>query len=729
MRNRMKWIWCSLVILLIAGAITMGIVAAEPEKEPATLSVKTFSLSLENAVYMNFKVQSTNVSDSSQIKLLTWETAPAVYEKGTENLCLSSKGTEAGSGYELFQYDNLAAKDMTKMVYACAYLNEGGVETYSAPVKLSVAMYADMQKNDAELKPLMDSMLAYGAQAQLYFEYNTEFLATDALGRVSVVGGTLADGFKTGWYRAGSTVTMTAQTEQDGVPFSHWENAAGESVSEELTCEVEVTEGHTTYTAVYEEVPMFLFAPRGNGTYCIKANPQAVLPSEVEIPSVYNGVAVTQIESNGFENQVTITSIHIPDSVNSIGVGAFRSCSNLTSITVPNSVTGIGIGAFENCSSLKSITLPFVGNSMDNATNGHFGYVFGADNYSKNSQYIPQSLESVVITGGTSISRYAFHGQNLNIKSIELPDSITSIGSYAFQYSKISSFKVPSQLKSVESDAFSWCQLLEKVYISDLEAWLEIDFKGTAAHPLNYSAAGKANALYLNDVPVTDLIIPKDVEQIKAYTFYNCRGLVSVKIPDSVTSIGNSAFEFCLNLTDINIPNGVTSIGTRAFNYCQSLNTVSLPDSVTNIGASAFKNTAFYDNKSNWENGVLYIDNHLIEVTALLSESFEIPDGIKTIATSAFGNFVTDFTILTDIIIPNSVENIGYNSFDMCSSLTTVYYTGTADQWAEITISETGNDSLTSATVYYYTEDEPTVAGNWWHYVDGVPTIWETVAA
>ncbi|MBQ9729930.1 MAG: hypothetical protein IJV80_03860, partial [Clostridia bacterium] len=74
----------------------------------------------------------------------------------------------------------------------------------------------------------------------------------------------------------------------------------------------------------------------------------------------------------------------------------------------------------------------------------------------------------------------------------------------------------------------------------------------------------------------------------------------------------------------------------------------------------------------------------------------------------------------------DSVEYIGSSAFQGCSKLTSVYYKGTASDWLNI---EFGwyNEKLTSATRYYYIENEadvPTDGGNYWHYVDGVPTAW-----
>ena len=81
---------------------------------------------------------------------------------------------------------------------------------------------------------------------------------------------------------------------------------------------------------------------------------------------------------------------------------------------------------------------------------------------------------------------------------------------------------------------------------------------------------------------------------------------------------------------------------------------------------------------------------------------------------------------LTDIVIPISVAVIGGYAFEGCDNLTSVYYGGTAEDWANIAIG-TYNEDLTNATRYYYVENEvdvPQDGGNYWHYVDGVPTAW-----
>ena len=167
---------------------------------------------------------------------------------------------------------------------------------------------------------------------------------------------------------------------------------------------------------------------------------------------------------------------------------------------------------------------------------------------------------------------------------------------------------------------------------------------------------------------LTSITIPNSVTSIGRAAFSNCSKLTSITIPNSVTSIGDEAFDECSSLTSITIPNSVTSIGYRAFKDCSSLTSITIPNSVTRIGGGAFVGTAFYNNPSNWDKGVLYIDNCLIAEETSITGDYNIKESTRLIAAWAFAGC----SKLESITIPNSVTSIGEFAFAGCDNLTSI---------------------------------------------------------
>ena len=116
-----------------------------------------------------------------------------------------------------------------------------------------------------------------------------------------------------------------------------------------------------------------------------------------------------------------------------------------------------------------------------------------------------------------------------------------------------------------------------------------------------------------------------------------------------VKEISSDAFQYCSSLTNIIIPNTVAQIGRDTFYYCSSLTNVILPNAITEIEGATFAHC----------------------------------------------------TSLKSVTIPNSVNSISYDAFYNCESLTDVYYNGTEEEWNNISISSSGNDTLLNATIHY----------------------------
>ena len=167
---------------------------------------------------------------------------------------------------------------------------------------------------------------------------------------------------------------------------------------------------------------------------------------------------------------------------------------------------------------------------------------------------------------------------------------------------------------------------------------------------------------------ITKVTIDDGVTNIGTGVFYRCTKLTSVTIGNSVTSIGDYAFRNCTGLTSITIPDSVKSIGDNAFENCTRLASITIPDSVTTIGDYAFRWTGYYNDEDNWQDGVLYIGNYLIEAKDTISGEYKIKDGTKVIADYAFYYCIS----LKSITIPDSVTSIGDDAFRGCTGLTSI---------------------------------------------------------
>ncbi len=403
-----------------------------------------------------------------------------------------------------------------------------------------------------------------------------------------------------------------------------------------------------------------------------------------KIKKIVIGNCITGIGVSAFEGCISLTDVIIPESVKSIGDNAFTSCDFLESIIIPASVTALGSYVFPE--NLKEIFYKGTREQWDamgyNLPEGVVLHcmkdmsIWGMDDRGSdgewvlyddgllvisgkgNVSYFKTSMEhrwkaedvkkAVIEEGVTSISLLLF-SECVNMEEIELPLSLTGIGSQAFQScSKLKSIDIPSKVKTIGSSAFQWCDSLTAINVD----------------PANQYFTSIDGVLY-NRSKTKLIKVPATISG-------------NYVVPDSVTDIDKEAFHACKLLTKITIPAGVKTIGEAAFYYCESLTDIIVAD----------ENATYLT-----VDGVLYNKDKtkLLACPGGKKGSFTVPESVNTIEYLAFGRCegLTEIILpeglykieksafryctgIESIVLPNELKNIGESAFEYCSKLADV---------------------------------------------------------
>ncbi|MDE7164703.1 MAG: leucine-rich repeat protein [Clostridiales bacterium] len=404
---------------------------------------------------------------------------------------------------------------------------------------------------------------------------------------------------------------------------------------------------------------------------------------EIDIPDEYNGLPVTAIGDGAFSGSGVVTSVKIGKNVKTIGTGAFRNCLFLTDMEFAEdgAIENISTGAFQRC---------------------------------------------------------------VGLASIELPDTITSIGAAAFSYcSNLEKINIPTNLTAIQASAFSGCEKLDKIVIPQ-----NVEFIGENA--------------FLDCIGLTSVKIDSKSVYIGGKAFANCGATIAdnnpltdenklvVDLGSGVNVIGEYAFQSCSALDAITIPDSVSSIGRGAFGACANLAVVKIGSGVENIGPSAFRGTKLWNEAENY----FIIDKWLLErknaddtngdlrkldivgiaqyafEAGKLTGAYQLPnsllyinegafsecdmssvsagDGVKVIGSYAF----RECKYLKTVVLGNNVESIGNGAFANCEQLTAKSSSGNANINIPASVKEIGGNAFYK-TALWESSTDILVVDNW----------------
>lgn len=519
------------------------------------------------------------------------------------------------------------------------------------------------------------------------------------------------------------------------------------------------------------KIPSYLFYP----VYQQSTYAPMITSVEFEENSSCNS-----IENFAFAYAPYLSSISIPEGITSIGSYAFSNCSNLTEAIIPTSITSIDYYSFSSCENLvynEYENAYYLGNSLNpflvlvKAINTD---IINCNIYNKTkiichsafwncskleSIIIPENIEkienttfcnctnlsSVIIANSVkSIGSSAFSNCT-NLTTVNIPDSVASIGENSFKNcTNLRSITIGNSITAIGKSAFANCTLVEEIYFN---AVAMNDFNQYSYDIFTNIGNDSAGINVFIDNCVTKIparlfyessnIISVEFEQesvcksIGSHAFYNCTKLANITIPDSVTSINDYSFYGCSALKNLTIGKNVASIGSEAFRNCTALETIYFNANVMN-GISSDKRV--FDSAGNNSKGItVVVGNNVTTIpmglfngyyysspAKIITVVFEEASMCESIGSHAFRKCES----LNSIIIPNDITSIEQYAFNDCSNLIIVYYYGTAENWSNIEIGSS-NDPLTNATLYYFSETQPTLEGNYWYRdEDGNPVAW-----
>ena len=284
---------------------------------------------------------------------------------------------------------------------------------------------------------------------------------------------------------------------------------------------------------------------------------------------------------------------------------------------------------------------------------------------------------------------------NGNIVSLIIPDSVKTLGyRMCSGCTALREVRLPSGITVIPDEAFDGCSSLRTINFPDTLKEIRSDaFCGTA---------------------LTEFVAPDSLTGIWLYAFKDCVDLATVELTN-VRSISSGAFQNCTSLRSVRLSDKMTGLSDHIFDGCTSLAFIDMPDDPIPVSFSVFNGTAYYNDPSNWENGVLYVDGYLIAANADFAPltEYTVKEGTVVIADNAFSN-VGYSSKLKKMTLPDGLYRIGKNAFSKLFSLSEINMPDSVRSVGYGAFDGSGYDKESNYT------DGGLYVGNWLVSVDNV---------
>lgn len=419
------------------------------------------------------------------------------------------------------------------------------------------------------------------------------------------------------------------------------------------------------------------------------------VPPSVEVASGLNGTRKlilaegrTAMDDRLLNGVTSIEELILPKTLKIIsGENVFKSCKNVKELSLPNSIESVSVDRIENWISYE-----------------------GA--------FTKCPIKKIIFEDGWEVIPYKIFNNNRDLEEVVIPDSVTKIGSYAFQWTNIKNVRLPKNIRSIGSYAFQFCGNIETLTIP---AYTELECSDGAF------AEAKVKTLELEDgitkipddlfkgIKTEEIILPDSVTSIGAYAFFNSK-IKRIKMSSNIQFLGGYAFGMCgeleklifpvgmdnfqasswgafsgttfktvefadgttkiqdnilsgADVEEVILPDTVKEIGDSAFYGCKSLKTIELPEGLEKLGPMCFHSCEGLEE--------ITIPSTVKEVGGALYPTFE-DSGLKKITfaegtTGIPSSIFQGASKLTEVVLPESMKTIGSYAFMSCKSLETIH--------------------------------------------------------